>query len=418
MNTPATETIPFYAGIDGGGSTTRVLIASEDGAVAGQGHAGPCNPNSVGLHAAVGAIAEAFAAAWNAAGFSHGPGHAAHPGAHRIAAAFFGIAGFTAFPNREELQHQLATLPWLSGARVEVDNDLRIAWAGALGGDPGVVVIAGTGSAAYGRTHDGRSARSGGGGPLLDDGGSGAWLAARALHAALRDSDGRGPKTALTAAAQAFFQAESALEVAGRVASGAIDRAALARFAAIVLDQAEAGDAEAQRVVQSGAEELADAADAVRRSLFADGPVAISLSGGLSSVSSYARRFQQAAAARMPTAKFLSARYSPLAGAMTLAANLGGARHPRALIAAAERLAPLGADRTRPNHSPTHLPSFPPADENQEACSQDQVPAEEGPDRERRDQGVFRPRQSRSRRPREIPQAEKPGESRLGQRRL
>ncbi|PTY06213.1 hypothetical protein DB347_12255 [Opitutaceae bacterium EW11] len=342
MNPPGTETPAFYAGIDGGGSSTRVLIASEDGSVAGQGHAGPCNPNSVGIQAAAGAVAEAFAAAWNATGFSHTAGRSAHPGANRIAAAFFGIAGFTAFPHRAELQHQLGSLPWLAGARVEVDNDLRIAWAGALGGNPGVVVIAGTGSAAYGRTHDGRSDRCGGGGPLLDDGGSGAWLAAQALRAALRESDGRGPTTALTAAALSFFHAETVLEIAGRVASGAIDRAALARFAATVLNQAEAGDTEAQRIAQAGAEQLAELADAVRRKLLPEGPLAVSLTGGLSSVSSYTKRFQQAAGNRMPGAKFLPARYSPLAGAIALAAHLGGARHPRALIDAADRLAPLG----------------------------------------------------------------------------
>ena len=81
---------------------------------------------------------------------------------------------------------------------VWANHDLRIALAGALGGDAGIVIVAGTGSAAYGRTEDGQSWQAGGWGWLMDDPGSGYWLGRRALRAIAEEADDRGKPTSLT----------------------------------------------------------------------------------------------------------------------------------------------------------------------------------------------------------------------------
>jgi N-acetylglucosamine kinase-like BadF-type ATPase len=79
-----------------------------------------------------------------------------------------------------------------------VVNDALIALVAGAGENPGVVLVAGTGSIAYGRDARGRAARAGGWGYLLGDEGSGFWIGRRALLSVVRHADGRGPFTMLT----------------------------------------------------------------------------------------------------------------------------------------------------------------------------------------------------------------------------
>src|SRR5438045_2968301 len=83
-------------------------------------------------------------------------------------------------------------------AQVVVVNDALVALVAGAGDSPGVVVVAGTGSIAYGRDAAGRAARAGGWGYLLGDEGGGFWIGRSALTAVVRQFDGRGPSTRLT----------------------------------------------------------------------------------------------------------------------------------------------------------------------------------------------------------------------------
>ncbi len=83
------------------------------------------------------------------------------------------------------------------GVPVEVLADVEIAYYAAHGHQPGLLLIAGTGSIALARTDRGEEVRAGGYGLLLDDEGSGAWIGLRAMQAALQAYDGRGPETRL-----------------------------------------------------------------------------------------------------------------------------------------------------------------------------------------------------------------------------
>ena len=83
-------------------------------------------------------------------------------------------------------------------AQVIVVNDALVALVAGAGDAEGVVVVAGTGSIAYGRDASGRAARAGGWGYLLGDEGGGFWIGRAALMAVVRQFDGRGPVTLLT----------------------------------------------------------------------------------------------------------------------------------------------------------------------------------------------------------------------------
>ena len=179
-----------------------------------------------------------------------------------------GAAGAFAAPDAARaLGHALlASLP---AERVAVTSDAVTAHAGALNGQPGVVLIVGTGVVALAIDADGAPRTVDGWGPWLGDEGGGAWIGAAGLRAALRAHDGRGPSTVLLDAARARFGAPETWP------AKLTDAATLASFAPDVL--AAKDDAAALAIVRAAADALAATARAA-----GDGPVA--MVGGLAAV--------------------------------------------------------------------------------------------------------------------------------------
>ncbi len=172
-----------------------------------------------------------------------------------------GAAGAFAAPHAARaLGHSL--LASLRAERVAVTSDAVIAHAGALNGQPGVVLMVGTGVVALAIDAEGALRTADGWGPWLGDEGGGAWIGAAGLRAALRAHDGRGPSTMLLEAARARFGAPQTWPAQLN------DAAALASFAPDVLH--EQSDPVALKIVDAAADALAATARAV-----GNGPVAI-----------------------------------------------------------------------------------------------------------------------------------------------
>lgn len=192
-----------------------------------------------------------------------------------------GAAGALAAPDAaRELGNAL--LAALHAERVAVTGDAVIAHAGALNGQPGIVLIAGTGVVALAIGADGAMRTADGWGPWLGDEGGGAWIGAAGLRAALRARDGRGPATTLLDAARARFGTPQTWPA--QLASAA----ALASFAPDVL--AATGDAAARAIVDAAAAALAATARAAGA-----GPVA--MVGGLAGVEALSERLDLVPAA-------------------------------------------------------------------------------------------------------------------------
>ena len=139
-----------------------------------------------------------------------------------------GAAGALAAPGAARALAD-ALLASLRAQRIAVTSDAVIAHAGALGGEPGVVLVAGTGVVALAIDANGALRTADGWGPWLGDEGGGAWIGAAGLRAALRAHDGRGPSTTLLDAASARFGAPETWP------AQLADAAALASFAPDVL---------------------------------------------------------------------------------------------------------------------------------------------------------------------------------------
>jgi glucosamine kinase len=298
----------LFVGIDGGGSTTRVLIASGDGTVCALGTADGCNPQELGATRARERLRDGFAASWAAAKISPRP----------LAGAFFGIAGLAAFRAQAAAETLGEGLPWSPRAVVEWDHDLRIALAGGLSGRPGLVLIAGTGSACFGRNEKEEWARAGGWGPLLDDIGGGYWLGLEALRQVCRAFDGRGPTTRLSELFKEQRGLDSPAAILSWVKSHSEARPEIAQLAPLLLTAAEAGDETAAQIVETGAAELGKLVQAVAEKIFQGAACEVVLTGGLSQHSGYFTRIADYLAA-FPGRKLVRPKHPPVVGALLLA---------------------------------------------------------------------------------------------------
>lgn len=302
-------------GIDGGGTRTVVLLAARDGRgwkLLGRGEAGPSNRQAVGTSAAMAELDAATAGAFLAAGRTR----------CSVRAACLGLAG-AGRPGDQEIVREWAARAKLASS-VHVIEDAALLLAAGTPDGWGVAVVAGTGSMAYSRSADGRTARSGGWGPLLGDEGSGYAIALAGLRAAARAADGRAQPTRLTDRLLAAFGLSRPEELVGAVYRGG-DRAALAALAPVVLAAAEAGDQVAGEIVGEAACELASAAAAAARQLDLGPSFPVAVAGGvLVESAGYRRQFLAALADRGLTASPVSLVTEPAEGAVRLALDRVG----------------------------------------------------------------------------------------------
>jgi glucosamine kinase len=170
----------------------------------------------------------------------------------------------------------------LPAARVVSEWDVVTCLLGARAGNPGIVLIAGTGSVAFGINTVGERADAGGWGYFLGDQGSAYDVGHAALRAVVKAHDGRGPATELSATVLKRLSVLDLRELHRRYYSGGIERADIAGLAACVGVAAESGDRVAQDLLADAAQELAQMVSAVAHRLWLPGDaVAVSPVGGL-----------------------------------------------------------------------------------------------------------------------------------------
>jgi glucosamine kinase len=256
-------------GVDGGGSKTRVMVADERGTQISdvEGPASAVRPGEAERSA------ETIAALVRDALASCDMTHVTPK------VLCVGVAGVGRDTERQALWQALAGRDLAD--EVVVHADATVALDDAFGDGPGVLLIAGTGSIAYGRGPTGATARCGGWGPVIGDEGGGAWIGRRALSVVTAAADGREPQTALTGAILTAAQVNDVSELIGW--SAAATPATLGTLAPAVLSAAEAGDLRANAVVSIAVEELVLHVRALARQLFGDERAAIpvALAGGL-----------------------------------------------------------------------------------------------------------------------------------------
>lgn len=304
-------------GIDVGATKTICLLANEDARIVATARENGANLQAVGelaLEKALHSVMEQALA-----------GQAETP-----SAICLGIAGVDRADDEAIVRSLMERIGYK--ARILVVNDALIALQAALDEAPGVVIVAGTGSIAYGRNGRGHAARAGGWGYVLGDEGSGYWIGRLVLRAAVRHADGRDTSTILTPLLLTHFGVKRAEELIQKVYQKDVGPAALAALARYAHQAHDAGDKVATAILTRAADELAAAAAAVTTRLhMTDDHFHFVLSGGMFHAVPWLRQqLMRLLPGIAPRSTTMHLEAEPALGAvrLALAEMKGGARLP------------------------------------------------------------------------------------------
>jgi glucosamine kinase len=261
--------VPYYLGIDGGGTKTTCAVGDESHLLA-IATAGPSNIVRVGESLARESLQRCVHQACAAAGITSA----------QVSRTCVGGSGAARREFAEVVKRGLAEiLP----APIDVVGDMEIALEAAFDTGLGVIVIAGTGSIAYGRNEHGRTVRAGGWGFAIGDEGSAHWIGRAAVSAVLRAVDLGDVQNSMP----------SSFVVALFKSWGVTSFADLARaansipppdFAALFPAVSASADDVAKQVLSSAGRELASVSMVVIRRLFGKdhtGCVPVAITGGV-----------------------------------------------------------------------------------------------------------------------------------------
>ena len=304
--------MPVFLGIDGGQSSTTALIGDESGLIRGWGIGGPCNHagKAEGRARLTRAITDSVTEACTRANLD-------------VASVTFDAACVGMSGGPEDKAAIVAE--FVRAGRMVMTDDAVIALAGATAGGPGIIVIAGTGSIAYGRNADGRAARAAGWGYIFGDEGSGFDITRQALRAALRYEEGWGPPTSLYRVLLEATGSRSANEVLHRFYADDWPRSRVATLAKLVDWAARQGDAVARDILLTEGQHLATMAGSVRRQLWdAAATVEVSYIGGVFRSELLLERYRTLV--ELGGDRCRAPEYGPAAGALLEAYRAAGLR--------------------------------------------------------------------------------------------
>src|SRR5262249_50032839 len=161
-----------FVGVDAGGTKTVCYLADQDGRVIGEARGPGASLTAAGAYGVEGILRDVI-------------GRVLEPHSGTVSGICVGMAGVDRPVEAALVRGMLQRV--VASSHVAIVNDALVALEAGAPGRPGIVVIAGTGSIAYGRDTNGRAARAGGWGYVLADEGSGYWLGRQALRSAMRE---------------------------------------------------------------------------------------------------------------------------------------------------------------------------------------------------------------------------------------
>jgi N-acetylglucosamine kinase-like BadF-type ATPase len=300
--------VAIFLGIDGGGSKTSCLIGDET-SILGSGSAAGSNVVRVGETQAREALAAAVRQACAVAQVAPS----------QIRRVCIGLAGAARPEVRDRV---LAIVSELIPSEIEVVGDIVITLQAAFGRGPGVIVIAGTGSIAYGRNTEGKTARSGGWGFAISDEGSGHWIGRTLVAAAIRASDedeGESQNARVLESLMKSWHVETREQLVP--AANATPPPDFSALFPVALSLADSGDLIAREVLIQAGAELAKLGGTVIRRLFPDSDsVPVAMSGGVFGSSALVRQvFYNNLRSAHPAAVINPGVIEPVRGALELA---------------------------------------------------------------------------------------------------
>ena len=259
----------YYIGIDGGGTKTALCAASVDNSflryssIAGSSWREHGAGNvAFSLKAAVQSIVEKD--------YSHIAGIA-------MGLPCYGESADGDLALEREIRNAFTGIP------IYFTNDVEVGWAGSMALEPGINIVAGTGSIAFGKDIHGKTARSGGWSEFFGDEGSCYWIGRKVMELFSKQSDGRLPKDALYEIVRSELNIKDDLHFIDLIYNDYMgSREQVASMQILAAKSALAGSPSANTLYKESISELLMLILAVRNQLdFPDGKWNVSYSGGL-----------------------------------------------------------------------------------------------------------------------------------------
>ena len=291
--------------VDGGGTRTRCAVFERRGRILAEAQTKSANHLVANSMEALAALEECIGQALRDAGRRKDAVRAVSAGLAGVDIGGEGLAEAQEFVGR------------LGFPACFIHPDIVSAHAGALGGEPGILALAGTGSAFLGISQDGRYVTSGGWGPAFGDEGSAHWIGQQALRAAAKAYDRRGPETALSAAICESLGLQNFPETLQAVYRSSMQVRLIALLSLTTERVAGAGDEVAREILGMAGEELARGVVAVARRMGDSSATwKVSWEGGVLRNSAVVRgHFCAAVTKQLPEAFVMAPKFDPLYGA-------------------------------------------------------------------------------------------------------
>ncbi len=298
----------FIVGLDGGGTKTKCVFADQSGKPVLLLSGGPANFLSIGNDKAAANIVSLVKSGLTKLDASFGD----------ILIIMAGISGAGRKLHADMLKESLLKKLPEGFTDIYVESDARAALEGALDGQPGAVLIAGTGSVIFGKDKSGRIHRAGGFGRVIGDEGSGYSIGVKTLRTIAGMLDVRDRPDEMFDRFKTIFHINNEDDLVSLVHNPGFDAASIALF---TIRCADDSIKEAEEILEKEAEDLVEQVKAIKEKIKLE-PLKLALIGSLVENDNFYSRLMKEKIGAIKGMELTVRKHPPEMGAVILAKNL------------------------------------------------------------------------------------------------
>ena len=299
----------YYIGIDGGGTKTKCVLTDENLNIKFETQSGPSHFLTIGTDTVAETIVSLITTCLANKNIS----------LQQLNSVVLGTTGAGRIADAQKLEtavYNFAKKRNIVLPIFKVVSDARIALEGAFSGNPGSILIAGTGSIMFGKDRNGEIHRVGGFGRLIGDEGSGLTIGRRGLNIVAKSFDGRVTETLLTKMIAEKFNITNQSELITKVYS---DKIKIQHVAPLVMEAAIKGDNLCKDILDKESDELLLHIVAMNRKLKEDKMKVVFIGGTITNENLYSQMLKDKIKLYLPNVILQNPDYPPEIGAVILA---------------------------------------------------------------------------------------------------
>lgn len=298
----------YIVGLDGGGTKTKCIFTDKNGKPALELSGGPANFLSIGNDKAAGNIISLVKSGLTKLDSSFDD----------ILIIMAGISGAGRKLHADMLKDSLLKKLPEDFTNIFVESDARVALEGALAGEPGAVLIAGTGSVVFGKDKSGKIHRAGGFGRVAGDEGSGYSIGVKTLRSIACMLDGRTQPDEMFDKFKTIFHIDSEDDLISLIHNPGFDAASIAIF---TIRCADDDIKTAKQILNDEAFELINQVQAIKGKINED-TLKLAMIGSLVENDNYYSRLIKEKIRSMKGTELTERKHPPEMGAVIMAKNL------------------------------------------------------------------------------------------------